>query len=298
MAFDRSSGEPQLDVNEIQGDVLIGLQKDFQWFIGFSIADVTGFKSFLKLLAPRITTLRLALERDFTIALQKQAGGKEVFTFVGTNIAFTAAGLTKLGAPGVAGIHDNSFRAGLAAQSAALNDPSSGDGAPANWLIGGPSDSLDGILLVTGPTQVSVDAQRAFVEGLAGASWVTGFPGLGKTREVHRGHEHFGYLDGVSQPGVRGQIDAAFPSHKFLTEGQNPNDHGQGKPGQDLLWPGEFVFGYPFSHSGIQSSGPEQPLRCRTVAHSPAKGAIGIDVLSRHGCLSFGRAERSSPAAA
>jgi len=30
-----------------------------------------------------------------------------------------------------------------------------------------------------------------------------------------------------------------------LTLRQNPNNRGQGKPGQDLLWPGEFVFGYP-----------------------------------------------------
>ena len=35
-----------------------------------------------------------------------------------------------------------------------------------------------------------------------------------------------------------------FPAHKFLTPNQNPQDDGQGLPGQDLLWPGEFVFGY------------------------------------------------------
>src|SRR5262249_15775281 len=36
-----------------------------------------------------------------------------------------------------------------------------------------------------------------------------------------------------------------LPDDTFLTPGQNPNNIGQGKPGQDLLWPGEFVFGYP-----------------------------------------------------
>src|SRR5262249_9398078 len=49
-----------------------------------------------------------------------------------------------------------------------------------------------------------------------------------------RGHEHFGFRDGVSQPGIRG-----------LTARQNPADGNQGLPGQDLLWPGQFVFGYP-----------------------------------------------------
>ena len=55
------------------------------------------------------------------------------------------------------------------------------------------------------------------------------------------GHEHFGFKDGVSQPGVAGLLPDGTP----LTPSQNPLDPGQGKPGQDLLWPGEFVFGYP-----------------------------------------------------
>ena len=57
----------------------------------------------------------------------------------------------------------------------------------------------------------------------------------GKTRADQPGHEHFGFKDGVSQPGIRG-----------LTPPDDPigNPH-QGHPGQDLLWPGEFVLGYP-----------------------------------------------------
>ena len=54
-----------------------------------------------------------------------------------------------------------------------------------------------------------------------------------------RGHEHFGYADGVSQPGVRGQVEPGVPLNP--TTSSDPN---QADPGQDLLWPGEFVFGY------------------------------------------------------
>jgi Dyp-type peroxidase family len=247
MAFDRSKGEPQLAVDEIQGDILIGLQKDFEWFIGFEITHVAGFKAFLKALTPRITTLRTVLEREFTIALQKckKEHKREVFTFVGTNIGFTAAGLRELGAPGVDQITDASFRAGLAVQSPGLNDPVTGEGAPANWVVGKTGSNLHGILLVTGPTKKSVDDRLAQIRAMAGTNWNVLFSELGMTRQLDRGHEHFGYLDGVSQPGVRGQIDAAFPAHTFLTPSKNPNDPGQGNPGQDLLWPGEFVFGYP-----------------------------------------------------
>ena len=49
-----------------------------------------------------------------------------------------------------------------------------------------------------------------------------------------RGHEHFGFKDGVSQPGIRG---VNMPT--------DPHDPDHGNPGQDLLWPGEFVLGYP-----------------------------------------------------
>jgi Dyp-type peroxidase family len=245
MAFDRSQGEVQLDVDEIQGDVLVGLQKDFERFIGFSICDVPAFKGFLKLLAPRITTLRLVLEREFTIALQKQTGGQETFTFIGTNIAFTAEGLTRLGVPNVDKVADGSFHAGLANRSPDLHDPPNGEGAASNWVVGAPTDDLHGIMLITGPSADSVDRRLDDIKALAGTSWKLSFNGLGKTREANRGHEHFGFLDGVSQPGVRGQIDAAFPAHMFLTPSQNENNPGQGLPGQDLLWPGEFVFGYP-----------------------------------------------------
>ena len=48
------------------------------------------------------------------------------------------------------------------------------------------------------------------------------------------GFEHFGFKDGISQPGVRGYTAVSDPS--------NPD---QGQPGQDLLWPGEFLIGQP-----------------------------------------------------
>jgi deferrochelatase/peroxidase EfeB len=58
--------------------------------------------------------------------------------------------------------------------------------------------------------------------------------------EPMKGHEHFGFADGVSQPGIRGRISEGSP----LTP-SNSQDENQGAPGQDLLWPGEFVFGFP-----------------------------------------------------
>jgi hypothetical protein len=48
-------GPPALDLDEIQGDVLLGLQKFFERFLFFEIADVIAFKAALRTqLAPRV----------------------------------------------------------------------------------------------------------------------------------------------------------------------------------------------------------------------------------------------------
>ena len=51
-------------------------------------------------------------------------------------------------------------------------------------------------------------------------------------------NEHFGFRDGISQPGREG-LHAVGETRRLRTPGH------QGVPGQDLLWPGEFVLGYP-----------------------------------------------------
>ena len=250
MPYDRTNGEDTLALDQIQGDALVGLQKNFERFVAFSILDVGAFKSFLLGLAPLLTTAEKTLEREFTIALQKSAGIKEVFTFTGINIGFTFTGLNALGVPDTNNISDGPFKTGLASQSADLGDPTSGEGSPNQWVIGAPSQALHGLVIITGPTEMSVNAFFNDINALANGSWdPTLFDELGQTRP-ERGHEHFGFKDGVSQPGIRGEIGDFFPAHKFLTPNQNPENSGQGLPGADLIWPGEFVFGYQSQDPG------------------------------------------------
>ena len=45
---DNSDTEPQLEIDDIQGDILIGLQKDFEWFVFFQITDLDKFKEFAR----------------------------------------------------------------------------------------------------------------------------------------------------------------------------------------------------------------------------------------------------------
>jgi Dyp-type peroxidase family len=81
------------------------------------------------------------------------------------------------------------------------------------------------------------------------------------------GHEHFGFDDGVSQPGIRGRASAApddYVTPRYVDPDSDPVAAAtSGYPGQSLVWPGEFVLGYP-------ATGPD-PLRPGPVAEAVPK---------------------------
>ena len=236
--------EEQLNLDQIQGDILIGLQKEAEMFVGFAIGDVTKFKRFVSTI--HLTTAREALLAEDRINASRANGAKGKMDIRGINIAFSAQGLRKLGVSNVDSITDKSFVNGLAALSSALNDPPTGPGAVENWLVGNGIGELDGLLIITGRGKEEVEATLGDLDQSAGDStWRPFFTDLGTTRPgAEHGHEHFGFLDGVSQPAIRGRIDQTFPTKKFLNPSQNPANPNQGLPGADLHWPGEFVFGY------------------------------------------------------
>jgi deferrochelatase/peroxidase EfeB len=67
------------------------------------------------------------------------------------------------------------------------------------------------------------------------------------------GHEHFGFKDGVSQPGIRGRLsdapdDFITPRYPAAPSGVGAGDQRPqlyAKPGQQLVWPGQFLLGEP-----------------------------------------------------
>jgi hypothetical protein len=65
--------EPILDLGDIQGDVLEGLQKNSENFIFFKIQDPTNFKRDLKAnVIPRITTAAVVHEREVINLLRQR----------------------------------------------------------------------------------------------------------------------------------------------------------------------------------------------------------------------------------
>lgn len=237
MARDLSQ-EPLFPTDEIQGDILVGLIKKTEHLLFFRIDDAGVFKTFLKTL--HITSMQEALDLQALLAARKAAGFDRLIPAPGLNVAFTAAGMTTLDVPDFASatVDDDlrAFEDGMAARGAVLADPPA-----AQWTILKDSAHLHGVFILTGSTQAEIaNLISSRLAPFAGNGWSLLHEEIGLVRpDPTNGHEHFGFADGVSQPGVRGTIPPGEPLTPTTSQDEN-----QGAPGQDLLWPGEFVFGY------------------------------------------------------
>jgi|HubBroStandDraft_6_1064221.scaffolds.fasta_scaffold73219_2 Dyp-type peroxidase family len=217
-----------IDLDQIQGDVLIGLQKFAEQFLFFQIKDVAGFKTLLrKKIANLITTTRTVKEREFHLRDHKNQGNTTPLPNIGVNLGFTASGIGKLMPATNTGqtLGDPSFAAGAKSQAKSLGDPVDAAGNPTTWVPQFLNATIDGVFLITGGTDQDVNAEANKLLGILGATVAASFQENGDVRQaLQKGHEHFGWLDGVSQPGISG-LSTPFP-------------------GQRLLDPGNFAFGY------------------------------------------------------
>jgi Dyp-type peroxidase family len=225
-----------LDLNDIQGDILVGLQKKAENFVFFKIADAASFKGLLKnSILPRIANAEQVKQRELVIRRHRSLGSGTGETFRGLNLGFTKDGLTELFGANRPKL-DPRFETGADDPDtiAALHDRPKAD-----WISKFTSDRIDGVFLVTEADALSVAfLSNELVRLFAGSIKVV-YSEIGTVRPGRlRQHEHFGFRDSLSQPGVRG----------LTTVGQEWRNPEQLTPGQDLIWPGEFVFGYPGQH--------------------------------------------------
>lgn len=220
-----------IDVDDVQGDVLVGLQKNSQTFMFFQINDVATFKTVLRAdIARRLTMTRLVVAREFQVRDAKfrsgpvAAGKPAPLPLVGVNVGFTSAGIKKL-VPD-ANLGDASFAAGASTQAKGLGDPVDGNGNLTTWLAPYTSGAIDGVLSVTGGDDDAVANEVTVIHGLLDPVVTFGPIEQGAVRPGEfRGHEHFGFSDGISQP-----APSALGLIPF--------------PGQQEVAAGFFVFGY------------------------------------------------------
>jgi Dyp-type peroxidase family len=162
--------------------------------------------------------------------------------FLGLNVGFTKNGLDQLLGTRRPQL-ETAFERGADNPETinALNDP-----PRTAWVKEFGSDRIDGVFLVTGSNASFVIFHSHELLSFLGSSVKVVYSETGSVRPgAQRRHEHFGFLDGVSQPGIRGVTRPSQPVY-------HPDE---GLPGQDLLWPGEFVFGYP----GQRADDPVKP---------------------------------------
>jgi len=243
-----------LDLDDIQGDVPIGLQKDFEEFVFFKILEKDAFKLALRRdVIGRITSARQAQQRELAIARRHRLGEVRRDPMPGLNLGFTKDGLTHLLGPRCP-TFDPSFERGAdhPGTIAALHDPSRAD-----WLKEFLGDRIDGVFLVAAYNRALLAFHRHQLLGFLGGWIKVVYSEMGNTRPGReRRKEHFGFRDGVSQPGIRGLTPTSRPS----------GASDQGLPGQDLLWPGEFILGYP-------GQDPRDPRKPGAIAPLPAPWA-------------------------
>jgi Dyp-type peroxidase family len=245
--------EPQLNAMDIQGDILVGLIKKNERLVFFTITDPDTFRSFLRELD--VTSTVDVLAQQSLIDARRAAGIRTLVPTPGLNVAFTWSGLRVLGLAPEAVPDDPELTllaAGMAGSRETLADPPADD-----WEVLGPDQRPDGVFVVTGSSEAeiaNVVALRLAPAGRNGFAVVHEEVGQVRPDPV-AGHEHFGFADGVSQPGVRGEVAPGT----VLTPRTSP-DPDQGAPGQDLLWPGEFVFGYPGQDGSAASFTVEGPV--------------------------------------
>ena len=242
--------EPVLATTRIQGDILPGLLKKDELLLFFRIDSTADFLPFLQGLP--LTSMQTVLDQRAEVADRRSRGITALVPAPGLNVAFTFSGLTKLGVTGLSGVPElAAFEAGMAGRQTELSDPD-----PAHWRSVGPQHQADGVFVVTGASPAEIDDTIALHLAPAGTNgWTVVREEAGVVRpDPVRGHEHFGYADGVSQPGIRGTA----PDGGIITPSVDLGDHPeQGALGQDLLWPGEFVFGYPGQDAQLGDADPD-----------------------------------------
>ena len=244
--------EPELDGDDIQGHVLPGFNRAAALLVGLAIDDRDAFRAIARAVAPRVTSLREALDHKTDrkeVRLGLRASHAADGPFLAVAFSAHALGFATGGADIVA--LDASFEAGMSptstgdASAATLPDGSDNPSARVRWRVGNDARPLDALLIMAGDT----DAELAtFFTALS-----SGWQGA-RARETYReagarfpdDKEHFGFRDGISMPGVFGRVKGRRGLQPLTTRHgvpDGPDGVQFGRPGQPLAWPAQFLLG-------------------------------------------------------
>lgn len=237
---------PLRDSLEIQGNILAGFNKDLQAFLFLQFPDdLREARRWLQLLVAgeppllAMTKPVAAFNQRFRALRAASGDDPESLRVTWVNLGLTHAGLVQL-QPELERdlVRFAAFREGPAQRAELLGD-SDPLSRPASWLFGGAANQpIHALLTVAADDRddyyAQLDRQRAmlFRHGLRIV-----YEQFGATLpDRQRGREHFGFKDGISQPGVLG-----FDAIERNAAGEREK---RGHPGTEMIRAGEFVLGY------------------------------------------------------
>lgn len=223
----------------IQGVGLARFRKDHQRLLCVRFGSAEGARRLLGQLAPRVANLWEArrFNEVFRELTERRGQGQEgVVKATWLALGITAHGYGKLGVNleelgSGAGIE--AFKEGMAARSAQHIGDRPED-QPPEWLDPfKPGSEIDAILIVAADERTDLDAECDRLEReIEDADAQIVFAETGATLPgALRGHEQFGFKDGISQPAVK-EFDPAPAEHE-----------------PPAVPAGEFVLGHP-NHAG------------------------------------------------
>lgn len=259
--------EPILECDEIQGDSIAGFRKDFATFLffEFDVSAKAPLQAWIASMADRLAYADVVLpfNKAFRTMRLLLSGNDPPLRATWMNLAFTNTGVNKLLEASDQQKLDPTFLAGAAAHASFVGDPSDGSaGDPRNWIIGGPRTLFDGVLIIAADSEQDRDdlvtLLMSEMQQILPAGTLAFHREDGNTRGNLRGHEHFGFKDGISQPGIRGLVNHAKGPNvtQRILDPSDPLSSQFAAPGEPLCWPGTFVLGYPKKRPG--SNDPNQ----------------------------------------
>lgn len=259
------NGPPSED---IQGDILAGFNKDYRMYLFLQFPDQRRGRKWLKALVEQnlIANTRIVADFNDRFSAARQARGGDdpehlkatwvnvSLTFAGLQLLFNDSkkleadlqGFNAFSVGPVGELQANGVR--NTSKAGSLNDIGTLSG-PRGWLFGGidedgkDKDTIHALLNVQADEQEDLLTELDEMRMLIGEyGLITVFEQRGATLPGDRaGHEHFGYKDGISQPGVHGfNAPDAAPS-------EDPSELALGQVaghlGTAIIEAGEFILG-------------------------------------------------------
>jgi Dyp-type peroxidase family len=222
--------EPIINGDNVQGHIVPGFYTRFLSLVFVQLLDIRRARSALGHLSKDLTVVSDLISPG---RRQKHLDPKERPECL-LNVAFTSRGFATLSVD-TSTLDDSAFKQGMWWRSSLLGDCQK---QQEHWLVGGPSNEPD-LVLIFGAAR-AMDIRR---------KWDSLAQLFGRVRVVHvdngarlsgglSGCEHFGFRDGISQPRLRGRLLGYPLTHLWPPERRSADS-------DDLVWPGEFILGYP-----------------------------------------------------